>query len=69
MNQYRVSFYKSTREEDKVTKESVITGYEFLGSVTLDDSHVDSRTSLVALAFRRATPVQQISDKTVVERL
>lgn len=69
MNNYRVSFYKLKKEEDKQTGKTNITGQEYLGSVTLDDSGVDSKTSLVAIAFRRATPVMQIADKTVTERL
>ena len=69
MNNYRVSFFKLTRETDKATGKSTTSGSEFMGSVVVNDMCLGPNESLVSYAFRTATPVQQLSDKTVTERL
>lgn len=68
MQNFKVSFFKLNREEDDKGN-MVATSKEYVGSVVLDDSHVDENTSLLALAYRRASPTMQLCDRVEVTRV
>lgn len=69
MRNYRVRFFKLSREQDEKGK-FVTTGQELLGTVFVDDYNLDERQmTLAAKAFRIAPPVCQIADKVVVEQV
>lgn len=58
MREYRVSFFKKGEEKD-----------EHLGSVIVDEVGISQNLTLVAKAFRQASPVCLLADKTITERI
>lgn len=67
---YRVSFFKVGRKENKETGKLESTGQDdFLGAVTVsDDASKSSSTSLMALAFRIAPDKCSNADRVKIER-
>lgn len=63
MKTYKVSFFRLNKTKDELGK-STTTDKEFLGSVTVDDSGTDRGMTLQAKAFRVASPVCQLADRT-----
>ncbi len=69
MRNYRVRFFKLSREQNEKGK-TVVSGQELLGTVYVDDYNLDERQmTLAAKAFRIAPPICQIADKIVVEQV
>lgn len=69
MANFKISFFKQERDTDNKTGKTTTTGNDYVGSVTLSDINVDDNTSLIALAFRQATPGMQLCNKVVVEKI
>lgn len=66
MNNYKITFFKLTKE--KTTKgDFIVTDTQYLGTITIDDSGTDANFTLIAKAFRRCADIYTIADKVTVE--
>jgi hypothetical protein len=69
VNNYRVTFFKLSKEESEKKGQYIVTDQQCLGSIVIDDHGTGKDLSLTAKAFRHAPSTYLYADKVIVEKL
>lgn len=69
MKNYRVTFFKLSKEESEKKGQYIVTDQQCLGSVVIDDHGTGINLTLSAKAFRHAPSNCQNADKVIIEQV